>query len=135
VLVEQGIIGFGLFVFVLVTLGYGIMGMPSLERGLWLVMMFTWAVGVSAMTWEGYKPTWFVFAMVAAQIGVFQSRKLRHAVARPAIQPSQPLRQRAASRPARDVLPARLKEFWNANFSEFDAARPKPRLGNVKDPR
>lgn len=130
VLVEQGIIGFGFFLLLLMTLGYSVLGMPSLERSLWLVMLFTWAIGVSAMTWEGYKPTWFLFAMVAAQAGALQSRLPRYAARRSA----QPQRM---IQPVHDQLPTRLKDFWNTNFSEFHPGpgAPKQKIGNLRGPR
>jgi O-antigen ligase len=131
VLVEEGIIGFGIFLVLLMMLGYAALRMPTLERGLWLIMLLTWAVGVSAMTWEFYKPTWFVFAMIVAQMGVFepsmQRRALRQVVRpQPAVQPVAPA-----------VLPTRLKEFWNTNFSQFEPGpgTHKPRLGSQRGPR
>jgi O-antigen ligase len=128
VLVEQGVIGFSIFFLILAMMAYGAMQMPVLERGLWLVMLLTWFVGSSSITWEYYKPTWFVFAMIAVQMGFSQGQKQRQAV-RSVVQPRMP-------QPAPSVLPTRLKEFWNANFSQF---QPGPgsgkRLGNVRGPR
>jgi O-antigen ligase len=130
VLVEQGIIGFACFIFILVALGVGVMGLPPLERGLWLVMLFTWALGVSAMTWEGYKPTWFLFGMVAAQLGA-SHRVLRRQRVQQTAQPA------IAAQPAYQGLPTRLTDFWNANFSEFQgpSGAPKRRMQNLKGPR
>jgi O-antigen ligase len=129
VLVEQGVVGFGIFLLVLMTMTYAVLRMPVMERGLWLVMLLTWAVGVFAMTWECYKPTWFLFAMIAAQMGLYQP-----AVQRLVVRRSVPLQP--ALQPRHDRLPARLKEFWNANFSQFSGPNaPKPRLGNMRGPR
>jgi O-antigen ligase len=113
VLVEQGIVGFSIFLVMLSMMVYGALKMPRLERGLWLVMMLTWSVGVAAMTWEYYKPTWFVFGLVAAQIGAFQPVLERRQVLR-MVRTPQPARQ-----PSR--LPTRFTEFWNANFSHFQS--------------
>jgi len=71
VLVEQGIIGFSFFLIVLLVLAYAALHMPPLERSLWLVTLLIWAIGVSAMTWEFFKPTWFMFGMIAAQAASF----------------------------------------------------------------
>ena len=130
VLVEMGIVGFGIFLLLLMTMGYGVLRMPSLERSLWLVMLLTWGVGVSAMTWEFYKPTWFVFGMIAAQMGICQPRPQRFAV-RSSVRPQ------ATVQPAHAGLPTRLKEFWNTNFSQFQPGpgAQKPRLGNLREPR
>jgi O-antigen ligase len=129
VLVEQGVIGFGIFVLILVLLAYGAMQMPVLERGLWLVMLLTWFVGSSSITWEFYKPTWFVFALAAAQIGFYQVQQQRQAVRRVVRTPVLP-------QPAPSMLPARLKEFWNANFSQFQTGPgPGKRFGNMRGPR
>jgi O-antigen ligase len=130
VLVEQGVIGFGIFFLMLVMMGYAALRMPRLERGLWLVMLLTWAIGSSGITWEFYKPTWFVFGMVAAQMGIFQARPERQAVRRS-------VRPQATSQPAHAGLPTRLKEFWNANFSQFQPGpgAQKPRLGNMRGRR
>jgi hypothetical protein len=38
--------------------------LPSTERALWTVTLAAWAVGVSTLTWEHYKPTWLLFALV-----------------------------------------------------------------------
>ncbi len=130
VLVEMGTVGFGFFLLLLMTLTYGVLRMPALERGLWLVMLLTWAVGVSAMTWEFYKPTWFLFGMIAAQMGALQTRPQRQTVRRN-------IRAQATAQPAHEGLPTRLKEFWNTNFSQFQPGpgAQKPRLGNLRDPR
>jgi O-antigen ligase len=129
VLVEQGIVGFGIFLLILLTMTYAALRMPVMERGLWLVMLLTWGIGVFAMTWECYKPTWFLFAMIAAQMGLYERAAQRVVVRRGA--PLQP-----AFHPTHDRLPVRLREFWNANFSQFSGPdAPKPKLGNMRGPR
>jgi O-antigen ligase len=71
VLVEQGIVGFSFFLIVLLALAYAAAHMPPLERSLWLVTLLIWAIGVSAMTWEFFKPTWFMFGMIVTQAASF----------------------------------------------------------------
>jgi hypothetical protein len=41
--------------------------MPSTERALWAVVLAAWTVGVSTLTWEHYKPTWLIMALVMTQ--------------------------------------------------------------------
>ena len=65
VLVEEGVIGLALLVAVLLSLVLPALRLPRLERDLWLVVMATWAVGVSSLTWENRKPTWLLFGLLA----------------------------------------------------------------------
>ena len=67
VLVESGIIGFALFSLLAVFLVIFIGAMPFPERALWAVMLAVWAVGVSTLTWEQYKPTWLVVALITTE--------------------------------------------------------------------
>jgi O-antigen ligase len=66
ILIEEGLIGFGLFFALLVNLVVLALELPSLEAKLWLVMLITWATGVFSLTWEGRKPSWFLFGLLAA---------------------------------------------------------------------
>lgn len=69
VLVEQGIIGFTIFCALLVVLGLSLRRAPPLTRKMWIVVLAVWAVGVSSLTWEMRKPTWFFFGLLVAQCG------------------------------------------------------------------
>ena len=64
VLVESGAIGFAIYALLLGTLALYAWTMPPLERSLWLVISAAWAVGVFTLTWEHYKPTWLIMAMI-----------------------------------------------------------------------
>jgi O-antigen ligase len=79
VLVESGAIGFGLYGSMLGVLAIFIWTMPSAERGLWAVMLLVWAVGVSTLTWEQYKPSWLIVALIMTEWGLPWSRDGRKA--------------------------------------------------------
>jgi O-antigen ligase len=64
VLVETGLIGFVIYALLLGTLAWFIRTMPPLERSLWIVVAAAWAVGVCTLTWEHYKPTWLMMALI-----------------------------------------------------------------------
>jgi O-antigen ligase len=66
VLVELGIGGGLLLLGLLACLFYCAFRMRYLERCLWVTLLLTWMAGVSALTWEYRKPTWLLFALLAA---------------------------------------------------------------------
>jgi len=67
VLVEGGIIGFGLYALLLGTLALFIWNMRATERALWSVVLAVWVVGVSTLTWEHYKPGWLLMALMMTE--------------------------------------------------------------------
>jgi len=64
VLVECGVIGFGLFALLAATLVVFVWMFRAPERALWLVMLAVWTAGVSTLTWEHRKPSWLLFALI-----------------------------------------------------------------------
>ncbi len=66
VLVELGVIGALLWLTLLISLIYHALRMRYLECCFWLVLLATWVVGVSSLTWEYRKPTWLMFGLIAA---------------------------------------------------------------------
>jgi O-antigen ligase len=97
VLVEQGVLGLALFCALVSCLALSLRAMPALSRQLWTVCLAVWAVGVSSLTWEMRKPTWFFFGLLMAhaaacsgEIGTLRSvQSLREEVAYPAARPLQ----------------------------------------------
>jgi O-antigen ligase len=74
VLVEQGVVGFVLFCTLLGWLAFSIGAMPPPLRQVWGVCSAVWVVGVSGLTWEMRKPTWFFFGLLMAQAASWQLR-------------------------------------------------------------
>ena len=64
VLVESGLIGFGLFTLTILVLAAFVWMLPSTERALWSVMLLVCGVGVTTLTWEHRKPVWFMAALI-----------------------------------------------------------------------
>jgi O-antigen ligase len=67
VLVEQGVLGFAVYCTLLGFLGFSVGAMPVPLRQMWGVCSAVWVVGVSGLTWEMRKPTWFFFGLLMAQ--------------------------------------------------------------------
>lgn len=68
VLVELGTLGFLIFLILLVGLLMGLRSLPRYEMRFWSVVLVSWAVGVSSLTWEYRKPTWILFGLLAAHV-------------------------------------------------------------------
>jgi O-antigen ligase len=68
VLVELGVVGALLLFLLLATMLYCAIRMRYLERCLWISLLLTWTIGVSALTWEYRKPTWLLFSLLAAHV-------------------------------------------------------------------
>lgn len=67
VLVECGVVGFAAYSLLLGALVLFVWMMPAPESALWGVMLAVWAAGVSTLTWEHYKPTWLIFALIMTE--------------------------------------------------------------------
>jgi O-antigen ligase len=76
VLVEMGIPGFLIFTALLIALFLAARQLKSVDRRFWFVMLLAWGVGVSALTWEYRKDTWFLFALLIAH--VYATRREAH---------------------------------------------------------
>jgi O-antigen ligase len=69
VLAEEGVIGFTLFCALLCVLALSLRALPPFQQKLWIVCLGVWVIGVSSLTWETRKPTWFFFGLLIAQCG------------------------------------------------------------------
>ena len=76
IIVEQGLVGFGIFLSLLITLVLCCFRMPDLERKLWLVMLLVLSIGILSLTWEYRKTMWLVFALILMQERAFRARQL-----------------------------------------------------------
>jgi len=74
ILVELGAIGAAFFLMWAVALCTCIYVLGMAERRMWTVLLITWTVGVSSMTWEHRKPTWLLFALITAAAGAVTPR-------------------------------------------------------------
>jgi O-antigen ligase len=70
ILVELGVIGFMIFSMLLLSMFYCALRTKGLRKYLWITLLVTWMIGVSAATWEYSKLTWLLFGLLAADIGV-----------------------------------------------------------------
>jgi O-antigen ligase len=79
VLVELGVVGALLLFMLLASMVYCAIRMQYLDRCLWMTLLVTWTVGVSALTWEYRKPTWLLFGLLAAHAFSRRQEKSRSA--------------------------------------------------------
>lgn len=66
VLVEQGIIGFSLYMLMFGAAFVSVMKLPTLERRFGLVLMGTLALAMFPLTWEDRRPVWFTLGTLVA---------------------------------------------------------------------
>jgi O-antigen ligase len=62
VLIEQGIVGFVLYMMMFVAAFRSILKLPILERRFALVLLATLSIAMLPLTWEDRRPAWFVLA-------------------------------------------------------------------------
>jgi O-antigen ligase len=77
VLSELGTVGALLFATILGLLVACISGLPALEKRIWGVLLLAWAAGASGVTWEYRKPTWILFALLAAHASACTRERAR----------------------------------------------------------
>jgi O-antigen ligase len=69
VLVETGVVGFALYAALLGSAALFAWLLDATGRALWFTSLAVWAVSVSTLTWENRKPSWLLFALIAAAWG------------------------------------------------------------------
>ena len=74
---ELGLVGLAIFCALLGFLALESAALPWLSRRLWLVCLAVWMVGVSSLTWEMRKPTWWLFGLMLAQHAALRQRSPR----------------------------------------------------------
>jgi len=84
ILVEDGTVGFLLFVAMLVALLTPLRHLPALHRRLSIVLLLTLAVGTMALSWDHRKQFWFVLGMLAVQVAEPAARSTLSPTRRPA---------------------------------------------------
>ncbi len=81
ILVEQGLIGFGIFVALYCYSIRLCLRMPAFQRAVWISTLVTLSIGVFSLTWEYRKPIWLIFGLISLQVCVTrrpaQVRRLR----------------------------------------------------------
>jgi O-antigen ligase len=115
ILVEDGTVGFLLFVAMLVALVIPLRHLPSLQQRLSIVLFLTLAVGTMALSWDDRKQFWFVLGMLAAQVAQPTARS-----------PLSPKRQRASTPPWHPVatVPHLTPKRHVAPVRHSDQSRP-----------
>ncbi|MBA3759050.1 MAG: O-antigen ligase family protein [Gemmatimonadales bacterium] len=94
VLVEQGIIGFAMYMGMFIAVFIQIMRMPTMERRFALVLLATLAVAMLPLGWDDRKPVWVIPALLAAFAATLTSRTAGS---------PQPIPQRLPRRPAMPI--------------------------------
>jgi len=118
ILVELGIVGFAIFTVLLVMLIYSALRLPVLSRSLWLVMLLTWALGASAMTWENTKPTWLLFGLLSADAAIAQVATNRR------YSPARAFRPASVAQPARTPAHARMLRELHVKLRKAGLEKP-----------
>jgi O-antigen ligase len=77
ILVELGLVGFGLFAFILLIVFTQAARQPRWDALFWFSTLAIWAIGAFALTWEYRKPTWLFLslAIVSAALAVPRQEK------------------------------------------------------------
>ena len=70
VLVECGLVGFSFYSLMWLVACVFVWTLPAAERALWAVALVVWAIGVSTLTWEQYKPSWLILAFIMTEWGL-----------------------------------------------------------------
>ena len=84
VLIEQGIVGFSLYMLMFGATLVSVLKLPTLERRFGVVLMGTLALAMFPLTWEDRRPVWFTLgALIGFSQAILMAR--RAATARPVV--------------------------------------------------
>ncbi len=67
ILVESGLVGFGLFALSAAILAAFVWVLPGVERALWATALAMLAVGVTTLSWEHRKPVWLFAGLIMTE--------------------------------------------------------------------
>jgi O-antigen ligase len=70
ILTEVGLVGFGLFMLILVTTGYQALRQPKWDARFWLALLLVWVIGAAGLTWEQRKVTWLFLNLTVVSAGL-----------------------------------------------------------------
>ncbi|MGH2709524.1 MAG: O-antigen ligase family protein, partial [Actinomycetota bacterium] len=83
VLVEQGMLGFLLFLTIFVMVFVQSLNLPLLERRFALVLLATLAIAMLPLSWDDQKQVWFIWALLVAYAAAMSQGKVAIAVRQP----------------------------------------------------
>jgi O-antigen ligase len=89
VLVELGLVGFGLFALTLVIAASQAWIQPKWESRFWFALLMVWGIGAATLTWEHRKSTWLFLSLLVVGAALARQR----AQAQPQVQADQPTGQ------------------------------------------
>jgi O-antigen ligase len=76
VLVETGLIGFGLFAIILAIAIYKIRSLPRFETIFWVTILAVWGLGNLVMTWEHTNSTWLLLSLIVGAAHVSREQSI-----------------------------------------------------------
>ncbi len=71
VAVEVGLIGFALFVIMIVMTVRHAIHQPKVHATMWLTVILIWAIGVYGLSWQTTKTTWLIMSLVLVSTALF----------------------------------------------------------------
>jgi len=75
VLAETGIVGFIIFLLMLIIVFFQAANIPNGNAGLWVTILLTWVIGVLSLSWEFRKLTWLFLNFIVIE-GSFTAEQL-----------------------------------------------------------
>lgn len=76
ILVQLGLIGFGMFAFLVLNAGLQTRHLPRWDAIFWLTLLLVWAIGAFALSWEARKQTWLFLSLVVASASVLDPSRV-----------------------------------------------------------